>query len=41
MYNAIVRPHIEYRTQAWIPYRTDDIDTHERIQTRATTPIIV
>ena len=33
-YKAIVRPHLEYCIQAWIPYRKTNIDTHESIQRR-------
>ena len=36
MYKAIVRPHLEYYTQAWRPYRRKDIDTLERIWRRST-----
>ena len=36
LYKAIIRPHLEYSTQAWRPYRNNDIYKLERIQRRAT-----
>ena len=39
LYKAIVRPHLEYRIQAWRLYRKKGIDTLER-NTRRTTKII-
>ena len=36
MYKAIIRPHLDYCIRAYKPYRKKDIDTHERMQRRAT-----
>ena len=36
LYKAIVGLHLEYCIQIWRPYHKKGIDTHERIQRRAT-----
>ena len=35
LYKSLVRPHIEYRCQAWRLYLQQDIDNVEKVQTRA------
>ena len=36
LYNAIVRPHLQYCIQTWSSYLRNDIDMLEKIQRRAT-----
>jgi len=36
LYKAMVRPHVEYATLVWSPYKKGDIEAVEKVQKRAT-----
>ena len=40
LYKSLVRPHLEYRMQAWSPHLRKDIDLLEGIQCRATRMVL-
>ena len=35
MYKSMVRPHLDYCSQAWRPYLQKDVDLIENVQKRA------
>ena len=36
LYKSMVRPHLDYRVQAWKPHLRKDVDKLEKVQKRAT-----
>jgi hypothetical protein len=36
LFQALVRPHIEYAAAVWSPYKSSDIENIENVQSRAT-----
>jgi hypothetical protein len=39
LFQALVRPHLEYAAAVWLPYKQHDIDSIENVQRRATKQI--
>ena len=36
LYKSLVRTHLEYSVQAWLPYLTQDMEMLKKVQRRAT-----
>jgi len=40
LYTSLLRPHLDYASSVWCPYKTDDIEDIEKVQKRATKLVI-